>query len=307
MPSGDHCCVPKCKSDRRNVEDGQILLFHCFPGSPMTKTGQPRDVSEKEKDTKAKWKHAIRRVEKLGEFSIVPYETVVCSDHFVDEDYCRGKKAAGARLKTDAVPTVFEWSATSAPKRALPERQAEPPQRQPREPQSDKARYAAEKKRSEDLEKQLAEVKAELYDVEVECCLKMFSLARFEDSDSDIQYYTGFPTMKAFDACLDYVELSEENVVSSRSKPTDDETRKRARGGGRKSKLSIREKFFLTLVRLRRGTDFRMLGDLYFTSSVLHRHCHCEPHRADHGKLPVFASGNDPHIPFPRASGLEPP
>ena len=52
---------------------------------------------------------------------------------------------------------------------------------------------------------------------------------------------------------------------------------KRARGNGRKSKLTLREKFFLTMamVRLCRGTDLGMLADLYFldtgtVSRILH-------------------------------------
>lgn len=54
--------------------------------------------------------------------------------------------------------------------------------------------------------------------MEVECCLTMFSLARFENSDSDIQYYMGFPTLDVFNACMEHLKLSNETVVSSRSK-----------------------------------------------------------------------------------------
>lgn len=264
MPRGDHCCVPLCTNDRRYVEVGKedkILLFHSFPGSPVTKTGAAREVSKTEAETRAKWKHAIRRDEKVGHFTIIPYETVVCSDHFTDQDYSSGEKKRGAKLRPQAVPSIFSWSTTPPPTRSLPVRDTEPPKKRPKVLKSDHAKFEAEKKKVEILEKEVEEVKAELYDMEVECCLKMFSLARFENSDSDIQYYTGFPSLDVFDACMEYLKLSDETVISSRSK--DDSSRQRARGAGRKSKLSMREKFFLTMVRLRRGTEFRMLGDLY--------------------------------------------
>ena len=55
MPKGDHCCVPFCTSDRRK---GHGLLFHSFPGSNVTKLGEPRQVRAEEKEVRAKWIHA---------------------------------------------------------------------------------------------------------------------------------------------------------------------------------------------------------------------------------------------------------
>ena len=86
-------------------------------------------------------------------------------------------------------------------------------------------------------------------------------LARFESCDSDLQYYTGFPCLASFDECIRFRRLDDNaKVIFSRS--SDDAEMKRARGDGRKSKLTLREKFSLTLARLRRGTDLGMVVDL---------------------------------------------
>ena len=275
MPKGDHCCVPFCTSDRRK---GHGLLFHSFPGSNVTKLGEPRQVRAEEKEVRAKWIHAIRRDEVKGVFVVQPYDTVVCSEHFRDEDYVQGTKKPGARLKQTAIPTIFSWreeADTPSRKRRPPvDRHGGSPSKQPREPKSDAAKLSAERKRASHLEDELARARAELEDVEVELTSKSFCLARFESSDSDLQYYTGFPCLASFDACIRFLGLDDDaNVISSRSR--DDAEMKRARGGGRKSKLTLREKFFLTMVRLRRGTDLRMLADLYFldtgtVSRILH-------------------------------------
>ena len=37
-------------------------------------------------------------------------DTSICSEHFLLTDYCGGEKKKGARLKRDAVPSVFVWT-----------------------------------------------------------------------------------------------------------------------------------------------------------------------------------------------------
>ena len=77
----------------------------------------------------------------------------------------------------------------------------------------------------------------------VSSCQRAFFLARFEISDSDLQYYTGFPCLASFDECIRFLRLDgDANDISSRS--SDDAEMKQAIGGGRKSKLTLREKFF---------------------------------------------------------------
>ena len=58
-------------------------------------------------------------------------------------------------------------------------------------------------------------------------------------------------------------------MLTYQYKPMESESRRRASCGGRKSSFTLLE-FFLTLVRLRRGIDLRLIGDLYgvFESTV---------------------------------------
>ena len=88
-------------------------------------------------------------------------------------------------------------------------------------------------------------------------------------------FYTGFDSYESFAACAKFLDLEEEmSVLSHRSKG--DSERARAVGGGRRTALSLTERFFMTLIRLRRGIDEAMLADLYFVSQstvsrVLHQ------------------------------------
>ena len=96
------------------------MLFHNFPGSCVTKAGTPRVVSAEEEESRRRWLHAIRREEKPGVFSGVPYSPVVCSNHFVESDDVQGVKKSGAKLKAGAVPSVFAWTAKRTPSRKAP-------------------------------------------------------------------------------------------------------------------------------------------------------------------------------------------
>ena len=130
-------------------------------------------------------------MKKIREFIVVPYSTVVCLNHFLDEDSGQGVKKAGARLKAGVVPSVFLRSTAPAPRRNMPQDgRDEPPLKCPKEPKSDAAKLRLAMKRCETLAEELAEVKAAAEDIEVECFSKMFSLARFEDNDDDLQYHT---------------------------------------------------------------------------------------------------------------------
>ena len=107
------------------------------------------------------------------------------------------KKMSGARLKVAAVPYVFHW--TKPVKRRAPhDRSHSPPRKAVREPKSDSAKLKLEQAISAALQDQLDEALSAIEDVESNLCLKFFSLARFEDSDSDTQHYTGFPSVAAF-------------------------------------------------------------------------------------------------------------
>ena len=83
-----------------------MLLFHCFPGAEKSKSGMPRDVCSEERSRRKAWLNAIRQDEKEGEFMVKDYVTVVCSDHFRDEDYSSGK-CKGGRLLPSACAKYF--------------------------------------------------------------------------------------------------------------------------------------------------------------------------------------------------------
>ena len=262
MPGGDHCSVPRCTSDRRQ---DKTISFHVFPGSPVTRSGSVRSVSQSEQETRKKWINAIRR-----DFTIVPYSTVVCSEHFKDDDYVQGEKKFGARLKAGAVPSVFHW--TEPVKRTTSACGHSPPRKAVKKRKSDSAKLKLDPTENTTLRDVVEEAHAAIDDVGSNICLEFFSLAGFEDSDSDIQYYTGFPSIATFDACVNYLRLDDqaETMVWHCRKSIVDavscSTRSKIPGGGPKCKL-WREKFFLTMVLLRRGTDIRMLADLYRVDS----------------------------------------
>ena len=152
-----------------------------------------------------------------GLFSVVLYSTVVCSNHFLESDYVQGVKKSGAKLKAGAVPSVFAWTAKRTPSRKAPLERSDreyPAAKRTKEPTGDALSHREALKKCTSLEKELAEAKGALDDVEAEICSKQFSLSRFEQSDSDIQYYTGFPSMVAFDMCVCFSRLSEGNIIS---------------------------------------------------------------------------------------------
>ena len=120
-----------------------------------------------------------------------------------------------------------------------------------------------EKAKSQELSQQIEDLRAELVDLEHELTAGSFSLARFQESDEDMQYYTGFPSMAVFDLCAEFLELEHGLVLGERSRT---EGRQRETGGGRKPKFNLREQFFMTVVRLRHGGELRMLGHLYNSS-----------------------------------------
>ena len=84
--------MPQCTSDRKKTAEKPVL-FHVFP---------------KEELLRKRWIHAIRR--DTGKLFSISRDTCVCSNHFLDEDYCGKEKKKGARLRTGSVSSVFAWN-----------------------------------------------------------------------------------------------------------------------------------------------------------------------------------------------------
>ncbi|XP_067130840.1 THAP domain-containing protein 1-like [Centruroides vittatus] len=80
------CCVPGC------TNRGRPYSFHKFP---------------KEPSLLGKWIEAIRR--DPGPYFTITEYTRVCSAHFTSDDYRDTLLGERARLKTNAVPSVFNW------------------------------------------------------------------------------------------------------------------------------------------------------------------------------------------------------
>ena len=246
MPGGDHCCVPQCTSDRREKQES-LVLFHTLP---------------KDKLMVKKWIHAIRR--DVGPNFQLSRDTCVCSQHFTDNQYCQGQKAKGARLKKDAVPHVFAWMADDED--SASSRRKIPRDRTIRE----SAVQLGPPTYLQFLESELQVAQQQVVDLRqrlesVDAMVKQFSLERFKDSPEKMAFYTGLPDGNAFDVLWEYLDASEDTLVTVRQLP--DDQRKRSRGGGRKVlAIPLKEQLFITLARLRRGMDEELLADLTLTS-----------------------------------------
>ena len=81
-----------------------------------------------------------------------------------------------------------------------------------------------------------------------------------------MSHYTGFENYKMFRACCNFLKLHRDGSAVSKRAKGSGEDRRRKSGGGRKDRFTLEEQFFLTLVRLRRGTDEQMLADIYGTT-----------------------------------------
>ena len=66
----------------------------------------------------------------------------------------------------------------------------------------------------------------------VDAVVRQFSLGRFKDNPEKMAFYTGLPDGRAFDVLWEYLDASEDTLVTVRQLP--DDQRKRSRGGGRK-------------------------------------------------------------------------
>ena len=109
---GYYCAVPECKN--RSID--KLLSFHRFPN---------------EDARRAEWVRAIRR--DVGKNFQITSNTRVCSAHFKSDDYidklASGEAAVKKRLKSDALPSQFAWTAPSkSARRVLKRKRDESPE-----------------------------------------------------------------------------------------------------------------------------------------------------------------------------------
>ncbi|KAL3983384.1 acetyl-CoA C-acetyltransferase [Sarotherodon galilaeus] len=162
----EHCCVPLCSA---SAKFNGILSFHGFPTHS---------------DLRRQWLVNIRR----DHFTITSH-TRVCSRHFASDQLIEPTTLDGRRrLIKGAVPTLFEWNGFKV----------EPPRRShsltrdhdycsvPEPSALDISASAAE-----DLSKDVETLRKEIQELRVQ---REFGLQRFAGSDTDIRFYTRFPS-----------------------------------------------------------------------------------------------------------------
>jgi hypothetical protein len=201
------------------MEGGKKVTFHSFP---------------KDEQNIAKWVVKIRR--DVGPtFKITRY-TKICSRHFRDNEFrvtYKGKKF----IKDGVVPSVFPWTKGNERRplnrgqlaEPVPEEVPDPsPSLNPMAMETEDTTDTSTDTRIAELEKQLddeykknellrkekAEVHQLLLNKPKDERNRAFSLDMFKDSDSDICFYTGFPTYNTLTCCLYYLNPGEngENI-----------------------------------------------------------------------------------------------
>ena len=175
MPQYQICSIPGCSS-RSDREEFHRVKFHCLPQDPVLRY---------------KWLVSIKKPISVSE------NTRICSLHF----------EGSVRTADCPVPTIFACSvavehrqppAICNPIPCKKQKHKEPPS--PAEvPRGEIERY----------EEQIAQLQADVLRLEDEVrtlLSQLFCLKRFEGSDSDIQFYTGFPSYPVFMCLYRYLE-----------------------------------------------------------------------------------------------------
>ena len=270
MPSGDHCCVPRC-SNRRSKNPN--LSFHSFP---------------RKEDLRKKWIVAIRR--DVGEQFQITGNTVVCSEHFLDSSFhpvhpmsdpsSPGKTKKRSRvLMTDAVPCRFAFGPPASRERpSLADRFAIGASRA-LDLQEKKelaaaaaaaATAAAETENERKLRTQLEETRRKLSESEkkveelgrrvdsleqenAKLRSQVFSFENIRGDNEKLSHLTGLSTSQ-WEAVWGTLDVqSKADLLSPGSAMTEEKGRRNAPGAGVDSPLSLEDQFLLTLMRLRLG------------------------------------------------------
>lgn len=194
--------------------------------------------------------------------------------HFKPTDFRKG--LTGRRvLKHDAVPSIFQWSAPS-PKRKSPRKWSQLPSSSAEMPSFSSVSEADSDTSAPDeidnLRAHIAKLEQQVNSLELEnkqllknvdeLLESQFGIARFKESDSDINFYTGFPNFQTLLACYNFLNPGENgsNIVYVNSAKEDLEFSSSINADGflgnkpgPRRKLSTLDEFFLVLARMRLG------------------------------------------------------
>ena len=292
MPT--HCCVPECTKKGYREDDGSKVSYFLFPT---------------EKTLQKKWIHAIRREE--GKHFEIRMSTKVCSRHFRKNDL-KKSLAGKIYLRPGAVPSLFSWTRTSPRKRKAPTPRefgvgsssrispfnVETTQLQGVEgvvnlstslaqehlhktpskktPQKNNHLDDSQERRIHELEQQINELKSQIEDLRrrnEQLQSQLFTIDRFKENDSALNFYTGFPNWNAFMAVFRYLNPgpSGENIkywLSQQAASLDIQEK----GGneskrGRNRTLKPLDEYFLVMCRIRQGFREEHLGHLFQIST----------------------------------------
>ena len=294
-----NCCVTHC-SKKLHEEDGKKISFHKFP---------------KEKASKDAWIKAIQR--DVGRHFQITDNTRVCSRHFKNSDF-NNTRAGRRKLRVATVPLIFSWKSASPVKRKPPKpRHIEVCTGNASREKDitleeatssavvDEDRIIAHeeeitqlKLRNEELQenlrverekslalkatvayqnKQVENLKKQCQDHE----RKSFSLNRF-NTDKDLNFYTGYPSIKVYDAFYDFCDPGNEreNIhywhsastafsgASSSAEDDNEGSECSPPKQGRPRALSPKDELFIILRRLRQGFAEKHLAHLYGVSQT---------------------------------------
>lgn len=189
----------------------------------------------------------------------------MCSKHFKPDDFkwTPNRKT----LKKGTVPSVFDWTAETTPRRTLKRKILSPKKKGKSDDCDETRKDSAKQQLSEpscsyhpeepetDLETEIKKVKLELQESENRCKqlkkqlkLEKFGIERFSTDDSLMLFYSGFATYKHFSCFYQCIESNARTMTSAYYQGT--ETVSLA---GRKRNMLLIDELFLFLCRLRVG------------------------------------------------------
>jgi len=208
--------------------------------------------------------------------------TKICSLHFKDSDFRLTLK--GRRyIKDDAIPSIFAWSVAS-PNRKSP-RKRQNVVEMPSSCQTMDNLATNEINKGDSQDKEIADLRAQIAALQEENVIlretnkdlvksldeqlrNQFGILKFKESDSDINFFTGFPNYQTLLTCYNFVNpgTNGENIayVSSVTDEVDftcvSSIESKGNKPGKRRKLSTLDEFFMVLVRMRLGLFERDLA-----------------------------------------------
>ena len=305
MPT--HCCVPECTKKGYREDDGSKVSYFVFPKEKTLRKkwihairreeGKHFKISESTKVCSRHFRETDLKKSLAGMISLRP--NAVPSLFSWTRTSPRKRKApiqrelfVSAKEKNSRISDntseenimdVCDDASTSESSDETRRHEVDlthehvlktPPRKTP---QKDHGLAERQEQRILQLEQKIVELQAQLEDLQIrnkELQSKLFSVERFKENDSAINFYTGFPNWDAFMVVFRHLNpgSSGENItywLSSKQTPSSDtqETGSTEVKRGRNRALRPLEEYFLVMCRLRQGFREDHLGHLFHVST----------------------------------------